>query len=65
MQEHFPPELEIGFHEGYAETREELKQVQEGESTKTVLWILLGLMLLESFLAMRFGRRAATTEAEA
>ncbi len=65
VQGHFPPELEIGFHEGYAETREELKQVQEGESTKTVLWILLGLMLLESFLAMRFGRRTATTEAGA
>ncbi|MDJ0976389.1 MAG: BatA domain-containing protein [Planctomycetota bacterium] len=52
-----PPERPLSFHTSYGDTAEELQEVREGEITRWVLWILLGLLVIESILAWRFGRR--------
>lgn len=52
-----PRERPLSFHTTYGETADEIQEVREGEMTRWVLWILLGLLVIESFLAWRFGRR--------
>ncbi len=61
LREGIPAELGLTFPQTYGDTGKEIVEAREGEVTRYVLWILLALLLLESFLAMRFGRRSTST----
>ncbi len=61
LSEGIPSELGLSFPKTYGETGKELVEAREGEVTKYVLWLLIALLVLESFLAMRFGRRSTST----
>jgi hypothetical protein len=51
-----PEELDLRFLRSYQDRSAELKEGHEGELTPLVLYVLLGVLLLESLLALRFGR---------
>lgn len=57
-----PAELDLAFLRSYAEIGTELKEAREGEISRFLLFALLGILLLESFLALRFGRRSTVDE---
>ena len=57
-----PEGLELRFLGSYEEVGEDIKEAREGEITHLLLYIVLAILLLESFLAARFGRRGQQTE---
>lgn len=57
-----PESLELRFLGSYEEIGENIKEAREGEITHLLLYALLAILLLESFLAMRFGRRGQVTD---
>ncbi len=59
------PEAPITFHETWRGQGAARSEVREGEVTRLVLFVLLGLLVLESLLAWVFGRRAGPSEAAA
>ena len=52
-----PEGLDLRFLGSYEEIGEDIKEAREGELTHLLLYALLAILLLESFLAMRFGQR--------
>ena len=52
-----PEELELRLIGSYEEVGEDIKEAREGEITHLLLYAVLAILLLESFLALRFGRR--------
>lgn len=52
-----PEGLDLRFLGSYEEIGEDIKEAREGELTTFLLYAVLGILLLESLLAMRFGRR--------
>jgi hypothetical protein len=65
LRDGVPAELDMRFLQSYAEEGTELREAREGEISRFILWALLGVLLLESLLALRFGRRSAVTEGAA
>ena len=57
-----PTELDLAFLQSYGDLGTELKEAREGEISRFILYALLAILLLESFLALRFGRRSAVTD---
>ena len=55
-----PDETDIAFSTSYGKEEKAEDNAREGEITRILLWILLGILVLESVLAMRFGRRSTT-----
>ena len=53
-----PVELDFGFLPSYGAVGDDIQEAREGEITRFLLYLLLGVLLLESFLALRFGRRS-------
>lgn len=56
------PEASVVFLESYRGQGADRADVREGEVTRLVLGVLLGLLVLESLLAWLFGRRAGPSE---
>ena len=54
--------LDLAFLPSYGDVSSELEEAREGEITRFILYALLAVLLLESLLAMRFGRRGRTAE---
>ncbi|MDA1194302.1 MAG: BatA domain-containing protein [Planctomycetota bacterium] len=52
-----PEELDLRFLTSYDDEEEDIREAREGELTTFLLYLLLAILLLESFLAGRFGRR--------
>lgn len=52
-----PEALDLRFLGSYEEIGEDIKEAREGEITPFLLYAVLAILLLESFLAMRFGKR--------
>jgi hypothetical protein len=62
VRDGIPPELDLAFLPSYGEVSVELEEAREGEITRYLLWALIALLLLESFLALKFGRRSVRSE---
>jgi len=62
MRDGIPGELDLGFLHSYGDVNAELEEAREGEVTRFVLLALLAVLLLESLLAMKFGRRGRSSE---
>ncbi len=60
-----PDETDIAFSTSYGSEEKAEDNAREGEITRILLWILLGLLVLESILAMRFGRRSTAPAGDA
>jgi hypothetical protein len=53
-----PPESDLRILTSFGESAESATQAREGEISTHLLWLALGLLLLESALAWLFGRRS-------
>ncbi len=62
VRDGIPGELDLEFLPSFGDVSSELQEAREGEITRYLLYALLAILLLESLLAMRFGRRARTSE---
>lgn len=51
------PEIDVQILRTWSEVKEEGNQARQGEVSFAVVWIALGLLVLESLLAWAFGRR--------
>lgn len=60
-----PEGLELRFLGSYEEIGEDIKEAREGEITHLILYAILAILLLESFLAVRFGRRGQASSGQA
>ena len=59
-----PGELDFEIVSSYADSDDEVQQARSGEMTRYILYIVLAILLLESFLAMHFGKRKSAGDAE-
>jgi len=64
IRDGIPGELDLGFLPSFGDVSSELEEAREGEITHHLLYAVLAILLLESLLAMRFGRRARPLETE-
>jgi len=62
LRDGIPAELDLAFLPSYADVSSVLEEAREGEITRYLLWILIAVLLLESFLALKFGRRGTQQE---
>jgi hypothetical protein len=51
--------LDLVFLDSYGDVGSEIEEAREGELSRLLLYLLLGVLLLESVLAMALGRRAS------
>lgn len=63
LRDGIPGELDLAFLPSFGDVSSELEEAREGEITRFILYALLAILLLESLLAMKFGRRGRPTEA--
>jgi hypothetical protein len=61
LRDGVPEELDLAFLPSFGEVSTELEKAREGEISRFVLWLLLAVLLLESLLALRFGRQTAAS----
>ncbi len=62
LRDGIPPELDLKLLPSYSDLGTELEEAREGEISRYILWAVLGVLLLESFLALRFGRRRTASD---
>jgi len=65
LRDGIPAELDLAFLPSFADVSTELEEAREGEITRYLLYALIALLLLESFLALKFGRRGTGEEGSA
>jgi hypothetical protein len=65
LRDGIPGELDLAFLPSFGDVSSELEEAREGEITRYLLYVLLGILLLESLLAMKFGRRGRVEEVAA
>jgi len=55
-----PPESDLKILSSWDEVKEEVGEVRQGEISFVLLWVAIGLLVLESVLGWLFGRRSRT-----
>ena len=58
------PDADLEFLPTYQDAGKEAEEAREGEITRLILWALLVLLVVESFLAWWFGRRRSLANAD-